>query len=226
MVAGTNALTALVVSVSLGKPITESAVKFANRDDLPVLVQAAVTHAQFETIHPFTDGNGRIGRALVNAILRRRGVTTWVVVPIASFLVADKTAYFEDLNKYRDGSLRGLLSRFIGAAAVSAVEVGATAAVLDEIRATWRKKIGTVRTGSSTSQLLDRLISIPVFSAEELVGKIGKNPSSIYNAISKLNNVEILKPLSDQRRNQIWGAVDVLGELEDLNNRIATKGRA
>lgn len=282
MVAGTNALTALVASVSLGKPITESAVKkahytlmkdvpreiesagkyrlvqnwidgsdyspigaifippppenigrlmqdlltFANRDDLPVLVQAAVTHAQFETIHPFTDGNGRIGRALVNAILRRRGVTTWVVVPIASFLVADKTAYFEDLNKYRDGSLRGLLSRFIGAAAISAVEVGATAAVLDEIRATWRKKIGTVRTGSSTSQLLDRLISIPVFSAEELVGKIGKNPSSIYNAISKLNNVGILEPLSDQRRNQIWGAVDVLGELEDLNNRIATKGRA
>jgi len=226
MVAGTNALTALVVSVSLGKPITESAVKFANRDDLPVLVQAAVTHAQFETIHPFTDGNGRIGRALVNAILRRRGVTTWVVVPIASFLVADKTAYFEDLNKYRDGSLRGLLSRFIGAAAVSAVEVGATAAVLDEIRATWRKKIGTVRTGSSTSQLLDRLISIAVFSAEELVEEIGKHPSSIQNAISKLNNVGILEPLSDQRRNQIWGAVEVLGELEDLNNRIATKGRA
>ena len=51
-------------------------IRFANRNDLPVLSQAAVAHAQFESVHPFTDGNGRIGRALINAILRRRGATT------------------------------------------------------------------------------------------------------------------------------------------------------
>ena len=61
--------------------------EFANRDDVPVLVQAAVAHAQFESIHPFTDGNGRVGRALINVILRRRGVTSSVVVPLASALV-------------------------------------------------------------------------------------------------------------------------------------------
>ena len=54
---------------------------FANRDDLPALVQAAIAHAQFESIHPFTDGNGRIGRALINTVLRRRKATTRVVVP-------------------------------------------------------------------------------------------------------------------------------------------------
>lgn len=70
------------------------------------------------------------------------------------------------------------------------------------------------------------MISIPVFSAEELIGVIGKNPSSIYNAITKLISAGILEPLSDQRRNQIWAPVDVLQELEDLNNRIAAKGRA
>ena len=282
MVAGTNALTVLVASVSSGKPITESALKkahytlmkdvpreidwagkyrlvqnwiagsdhspigaifippppenvgglmqdlliFANRDDVPVLVQAAVAHAQFETIHPFTDGNGRIGRALVNVILRRRGVTTRVVVPIASFLVANKSAYFADLNKYREGHLQSLLSRFISAANISSVEADKTAATLDKLSEIWRKQIGIIRTGSSTSQLLDRLTAIPVFSAEELVGVIGKNPSSIYNAISKLNNVGILEPLSDRRRNQIWGAVDVLQELEELDSRIAAKGRA
>ena len=282
MVAGTNALTALVASVSAGKPITESAVKkahctlmkdlarevdsagkyrlvqnwidgsdhspigaifmppppenvgalmqdlltFANRNDVTVLVQAAVTHAQFETIHPFTDGNGRIGRALVNAILRRRGLTTRVVVPIASFLVANRTAYFNDLNKYREGHLQSLLSRFISAANISSVDADNTGATLAELSAIWRKRIGTIRTGSSTSQLLDRLISIPVFSAEELIGVIGKNPSSIYNAITKLISAGILEPLSDQRRNQIWAPVDVLQELEDLNNRVVAKGRA
>ncbi len=76
-------------------------IDFANRDDLPALVQAAVAHAQFESIHPFTDGNGRVGRALINVILRRRGVTSRVVVPLASSLVAKKDAYPEVLAAYR-----------------------------------------------------------------------------------------------------------------------------
>ena len=282
MVAGTNALIALIDSVGTSKSITDSALKsahrtlmkdvpreqetagqyrrvqnwidgsnhsplgaifvppppenveglmkdlliFANRDDVPVLVQAAITHAQFETIHPFTDGNGRIGRALVNAIFRRRRVTTRVVVPIASFLVANRKAYFDDLNTYRDGHIENLLSRFINAAHIASVEAHRTAATLDGFDASWKKKLGTIRTGSSTSKLLERLISNPVFSAEELVGLIGKNPSSIYNAISRLHDVGILTPLSDRKRNQIWGAVDVLQELEELDHRIAMKGRA
>ena len=57
---------------------------FANRTDLPILAQAAIAHAQFESIHPFTDGNGRIGRALISAILRRRGLTRRITVPLAS----------------------------------------------------------------------------------------------------------------------------------------------
>ena len=279
MVAGTNALIALIDSIGSGKMITESAIKiahrtlmkdvprehesageyrrvqnwvdgsnysplgaifippppeniqslmkdlltFANRDDIPVLVQAAITHAQFETIHPFTDGNGRIGRAIVNAVIRRRKVTTRVVVPIASFLVANREAYFNDLNKYRDGYIESLLTRFVNAADVASIEAGRTATTLSELPATWRKRLGTVRTGGATSHLLEVLISNPVFSAEELVGVIGKNPTSIYNAISKLHGAEIVAPLSDRKRNQIWGALDVLQELEELDRRIAMK---
>lgn len=282
MVAGTNALIALIAAVDSGKTITESAIKiahrtlmkdvsreqesageyrrvqnwidgsnhsplgaifvppppenveslmkdllaFANRDDVPVLAQAAITHAQFETIHPFTDGNGRIGRALVNAILRRRRITTRVVVPIASFLVANRKAYFDDLNKYRDGYLEDLLTRFANAANIASIEATRTSTTLSELPATWRKKLGTVRSGGSTSHLLEILISNPVFSAEELVGVIGKNPTSIYNAISRLHGVAILTPLSDRKRNQIWGVTDVLHELEVLDRRIAAKGRS
>jgi Fic family protein len=199
---------------------------FANREDVPVLAQAAITHAQFETIHPFTDGNGRIGRALVNAILRRRRVTTRVVVPIASFLVANRKVYFDDLNKYRDGHIESLLTRFASAANIASVEAGRMVTTLSELPPTWRKKLGTVRSGGSTSQLLEVLISNPVFSAEELVGVIGKNPTSIYNAISRLHGVAILTPLSDRKRNQIWGVTDVLHELEELDHRIARKGRS
>ncbi len=199
---------------------------FANRDDVPALVQATIAHAQFETIHPFADGNGRIGRALVNAILRRRNITTKVVVPVASFLVANRIAYFDDLNRYRDGHIANLLIRFTSAANIASIEAMRSATVLGDLPVNWRKKLGTVRSGGSTSKLLQGLISSPVFAADELIGVIGRNPTSIYNAISKLKDAEILIPLSSKKRNQIWGVTDVLQELEDLDHRIAVKGRA
>ena len=88
-------------------------VTFADRSDMPALLQAAIAHAQFESIHPFTDGNGRIGRALINAILRRQGATTRVVVPLASALVARRENYFDVLGSYRSGDLAPLVGTFV-----------------------------------------------------------------------------------------------------------------
>lgn len=198
---------------------------FANREDIPALVQATLAHAQFETIHPFADGNGRIGRGLVNAILRRRNITAKVVVPIASFLIANRSAYFEDLTAYRDGQIENILTRFATAAEVASVEASRMSIALSALPTIWRKKLGTVRSGGSTSKLLELLISNPVFSADELVGVIASNPSSIYNAISKLKDSKILIPLTSSLRNQIWGALEVLNELEELDRRISAKGR-
>ena len=83
-------------------------VTFADRSDMPALLQAAIAHAQFESIHPFTDSNGRVGRALINTILRRRGATTRVVVPLASALVARRENYFDALGSYRSDDLAPL----------------------------------------------------------------------------------------------------------------------
>ena len=203
------------------KNLMQDLLKFANRDDVPALAQAAIAHAQFETIHPFTDGNGRIGRALINAILRRRMVTTRVIVPIASSLAAQRTGYFEDLSRYRTGHFENLLIRFADASIIAASEASTTAKYLAELPATWKTKLGIVRSGGSTSKLLEFLISNPVFSAEELIGVIGKNPSGIYRTISKLQSVGILVPVTTRKRNQIWASYDVLQELDDLDQRIA-----
>lgn len=75
---------------------------FCNRTDVPIMAQAAIAHAQFESIHPFTDGNGRIGRALIGAISRRRRLTRNTVTPIASAMVADVDRYFALVNNYRN----------------------------------------------------------------------------------------------------------------------------
>ena len=79
-------------------------VMFMERDDMPVLVQAAVAHAQFETIHPFTDGNGRTGRALVHSLIRGKRLVQHLTVPLSAGLLADVDSYFEALTAYRAGN--------------------------------------------------------------------------------------------------------------------------
>ena len=87
-------------------------IAFAQRADVPALPQIAVGHAQFETIHPFTDGNGRTGRALVQSLLRNKGLTRQVTVPVSAGLLADTDAYFAALTSYRDGDAAPIVERF------------------------------------------------------------------------------------------------------------------
>jgi len=194
---------------------------FSNRNDIPVLAQAAVAHAQFESIHPFTDGNGRIGRALINTILRRRGATSRVVVPLASALVAHRDRYFDLLGDYRDGDPRSMVASFAISSRIAAAESRLTASRLNEIPKEWRGMVGRVRTESITDKLLTLLLRKPIVSAEELLSIFNAPPSSIYTAIVRLQSVGVLRPLTDRKRNQVWGAGLVLDELDDLGMRIA-----
>lgn len=199
---------------------------FVNRDDLPVLVQAGIAHAQLESIHPFTDGNGRIGRALVNTVLRRRGATTAVVVPLASALVAQRERYFADLDSYRAGDPRPIVEAFTTASLVAAREARVSAARLAEIPVVWREAVGRVRRGSATSRLLVLLPASPVLSAEDACSLLPTSPdSSVYAAIARLHEAGILRPLTGRKRNQVWGAASVLDELDDLGVRIAAAAR-
>ena len=200
-------------------------VTFLNRDDLPVLTQAAIAHAQFESIHPFTDGNGRIGRILINTVLRRRGATTRVVVPLASALVAHRDRYFDMLNEYRDGHAAPLQEAFTTATRIAAAESRRSARRLADIPAEWRGRLGTVRTGSATARLVRLLPTQPVLSAEDACAAVGGPQSSVYAGLERLREAEIIRPLTDRRRNQVWGAAAILDELDDLGRRIAAAAR-
>lgn len=199
----------------------EDLLAFANRDDMPALVQAAVVHAQFESIHPFTDGNGRIGRGLINAVLRRRHATTTVVVPLASALVAHRDRYFATLGGYRDGLLEPLVGSFAHACVIAAVQSQTTAHRLAAIPTTWRSGLGRVRRGGPVDLLLDHLLAHPVVTAEDVAAAVSApSTSTVYAAIIRLQEAEILRLLTDRKRDQIWGAADVLAELDDLGIRI------
>jgi len=203
----------------------EDLVRFANRDDLNVLTQAAVAHAQFESIHPFTDGNGRIGRALINTILRRRGATHRVVVPLASALVARRDDYFGALDAYRSGDAGPIISSFSQASRIAARESQVTAHRLAEMPADWHAEAGRPRSGSAAAKLLASLLDEPVFSAEDAERRIGGATSSVYAAITRLHETGVIRPLTQRSRNQVWVAASLADELDDLGVRIAAAAR-
>lgn len=200
--------------------------RFANRSDLSAIVQAAVVHAQFESIHPFTDGNGRIGRALINAVLRRRGLTRHAIVPLATALVADRAGYFGMLDAYREGDVDTVILGLASAAIVAADESRVSARRLRELPDEW-KTIAPARAGSATATLRDGLLTLPVLTAETASPLVGTS-SQAYRALEALEGAGLLREITGRQRNRAWVATDVTDELDDLARRIAERvtGRA
>ncbi|MFF2484866.1 Fic family protein [Microbacterium sp. NPDC058062] len=194
---------------------------WAARDDVPAVIHAAIAHAQFESIHPFTDGNGRIGRALISAILRRRGVARNVVIPLASGILAVRDDYFAALTSYRAGDPVPVIVIVCRSAVAAAV---ASRASMDELRALpdeWRRQL-TGRKSAAADRIIDALFDNPVMAAEELVAASGSTTAAAYTAIDRLVDAGVLTEITGRKRDRVWAATDALGELEELDRRIQT----
>ena len=198
-------------------------IAFINRDDLPALVQAAVAHAQFENIHPFVDGNGRIGRALVSVILRRRGVSKMVPAPVAAALAARRELYFDSLSQWRLGNALPIIELFAAGLEAASLEAATTADVIATLPKLWRERLGKATVANLASQALELLTKKPIFNANDLAEALGVPLTSTYPAISKLEAADIIRPLTDRTRNQIWGVHDVLEAVEQLELRIGAR---
>jgi Fic family protein len=195
---------------------------FVNRTDLPILAQAAIAHAQFESIHPFTDGNGRIGRALISAVLRRRGLTQRVTVPLASVMLADTGRYFAELTAYRAGRADAFVE-YVAIAAIHSSEAAQDSArVLAGLPARWRA-IARPRANSADEALIAALLDTPIFNADTAQQITGTTDANAYRALSRLTEAGILEVLSDSKRNRIWAATDVLAELDALSAAIGKR---
>lgn len=208
-------------------------VAFCNRTDLDPIAQAAVAHAQFETIHPFTDGNGRTGRALVHVVLRRRGLARRTVVPVSTVLLADVDGYFAGLDDYRSGRLEAWLTRFAAATTQAAATGLHLAGDLTAIRARWQDAVHP-RSGSAVARLLDALMRRPVVdidSLRELTRTTDENSAdkniadkNIYAAVDRLTAAGVLTELSGAGRNRVWAALGVLDLLERVQTRLGQRG--
>lgn len=199
--------------------LLDDLIVYVNRDDIPVIVQAAIAHAQFESIHAFTDGNGRIGRALVGAIVRRRDISAHTVVPLASGILAKRDGYFEALTSYRVGNPEPIVRLFAEAAQAGADEAVVTAARLRELPNAWREEYFS-RAGSAGARLLNLFFDHPVMSSAEIEDLGIGVASSVNAALDAMQSAGIVEEITGRTRNRAWAAGAILAELEDLDRRI------
>ncbi|WP_262852780.1 Fic family protein [Mumia quercus] len=198
----------------------EDLVRFVRRDDLPVMVQVAIAHAQFETIHPFADGNGRTGRALVHAMLRGKGVTERVSVPISSGLVGDTRRYFAALGAYRDGDPAPVVTE-LAAATLRAVENGRQlVADLVALRASWAERV-VARRHAAVHRMPAVLVRHPALDNALVARELGVSDVAAQAAIDRLVEAGVLVQVGTRARNRVWQCPDVIDALDAFARRAA-----
>lgn len=200
-------------------------IRFVQRDDIPALVHAAIAHAQFETVHPFADGNGRTGRALVHAMMRAKGLTRHVTVPVSAGLLTDTDAYFGALDTYRVGDA----SRFVtlmAQATFTAIGNGRQlVADLHDTRERWDGLI-QARRDAAVWRLADLVLRQPVIDIEVATEELGTTSANAHRAIRQLVGAGILTEFSGRRRRQRWLSTEVLSALDDFAVRAGRRRHA
>jgi Fic family protein len=193
-------------------------VTFARRNDIPVLVQAALAHAQFETIHPFPDGNGRTGRAWLHSMLKNKDLTRNVTVPISAGLLTDTDTYFDALTAYRRGDPVPIVKR-IADASFRAVDNGRQlAGEIKTTRADWTAKI-TARRDAAAWRLADLLLRQPVVDGQTVATQLGIASYSARGALGHLVDVGILSEFTGFARNRMWEAKEITSALDAFATR-------
>jgi Fic family protein len=188
-------------------------VAFAQRTDLPALPQIAIAHAQFETVHPFPDGNGRTGRALIQAMLHRLGVTRNVTVPVSAGLLRDTRGYFDALTSYRQGDAVPIVRALANASTEALINGRHLVADLTAIRAGWEVAT-SARAGSAGRRLLDVLQRQPVIDANLAATELQISARNAQNGIDRLVADGILHQNGAAARNRTYEARGVLVALD------------
>ena len=183
------------------------------------LVQAALVHAQFETIHPFMDGNGRTGRALIHVILRRRGIATAYAPPISVVLASDPDRYIRGLTAFREDGIEAWIEQFSVAAAQAAALAKGYLTEVAHLMESWRDRLrggANPRADAAAWAIVDVLPAHPIVTTPVAIAATGRAKSAVHHAIGQLRDCGVLEPLSASKRNRSWEAVGLLDLLEEL----------
>lgn len=160
--------------------------RFVNRVDVAPLTQAAVAHAQFETIHPYPDGNGRIGRALVYRSWAYRGVSTVVNPPISRILVENREAYVDGLTAYRDGDVDRWLLFFFEVVQSAVSYTHSLAMRLEALADKWEERLAGTHEDALARRVVNDLSARPILSTSEVAKRYGVTERGARSALDDL----------------------------------------
>jgi len=179
-------------------------VRFVKRQDVVVLVQVAVAHAQFETIHPFPDGNGRTGRALAQSILRNKGLVGSTAVPISAGLLVDVRRYFDALSAFRDGDAGPIIRDFANASRIAATTGTQLVDDLVEQLEESRAKMAGIRADAAAWKILPTLVGQPAVNVKYLKNMLGLGEMAALRALDSLTEREVLIETTGKSRGRVW----------------------
>lgn len=200
------------------EPLLVDLCDFVNRDDVSPVTQAAIAHAQFESIHPFGDGNGRVGRCLIHVIFHRRGLAPHYVPPISLVMGANKGAYIAGLEGYRAGRLDEWVAYFARAVEVAAAKAGEFSAAVAALQEEWRERVRPVRRDSAVLPLIDLLPEYPVITAAVAERRIDRTRPATLAALSRLAEVGALKRHRNQKLGDSWEARELFTLLKGFED--------
>jgi Fic family protein len=206
--------------------LLDDLVAFVNLDDLPAVAQAAIAHAQFETIHPFGDGNGRTGRCLIHVILRRRSVVPRLVPPISVVLATNAKRYIAGLTDFREGRVDDWIGAFAETVELAARSTTQLQAEIDALLDRFVRRAGSPRADSVARKIVQGLPRHPVAGAESAAAAYGVTPTAARAALNRLEVAGVLVPARvGRRRDREWISDELFQLLDGFEHDLAAPQR-
>lgn len=206
--------------------LLEDLCAFANRVDLAPVAVAALAHAHFETIHPFADGNGRAGRALIYTILRRRGEITNYLPPISLILAAQPKGYVVGLTNYRKGAVSAWVEQFAEATAEACAAAEHLADAIARQQERWLDALGQPRRDAAVRQLVSALPQQPVIDVAVAQHLTGKSHVAIGRALQQLEDAKIIVRLNERKWGRVWECESLLTLVDSFERNVRTSASA
>jgi Fic family protein len=198
--------------------------EFMNRDDISPVAQAAIAHAQFETIHPFGDGNGRVGRCLIHVLFRRSETALNHVPPVSLVLGAKKDSYIAGLEAFRNGEVDSWVDQFAGAVAVAASHAEAFSGEVARLQDRWFEQAGPMRADAAARAIIDLLPAHPIVTAATVEQVTKRSRVAAINGLERLAEVGILTRRRNQRKGDSWEAKELFSLLGQFEDRLRRPG--
>ena len=179
--------------------------RFLHDDEMPALLHAGVAHAQFETIHPFMDGNGRVGRLLITFLLVHRGVLHRPLLYLSLYLKRHRLDYYDALMAVRhEGDWESWLLFFVRGVAETAEEASATARAIVALREEQRGRILEERAPTNALRLLDLLYTRPMVDVNLVSEELGVSFATANKLVEQLEQLGLVFESTGRRRDRIF----------------------